>query len=98
MCQALPEDKLRELCQLSHVYVCHSEEATCSDSENWSLFQLDRSSRRECSEQSCEAEPEGRVEFACLCFEVSLTSQSHPLQCGRVSSAQQLDMCRVWSH
>ena len=57
--KALLGDKIRELCRLAHVYVCHSEDAVCTDSENCSLSQLDRSCRRECSEQSCEAQPEG---------------------------------------
>ena len=71
--KALLGDKIRELCRLAHVYVCHSEEVMCSDSENWFLSQQARSCRRECSEQSCEVEPEG----ACSIRMSQFCSQSH---------------------
>ena len=57
--KALPGDKIRELCRLGRVFVCHSGEATCGDSESWSLAQLDGSCRCERSEQAWEAESEG---------------------------------------
>ena len=52
--KALLADKIRELCRLARVYVCHSEEALGGDSESRSLAQLDRSCRCERSEQACE--------------------------------------------
>ena len=57
--KALPGDRIRELCRLARVHVCHSEETTRNDVENWSLSQLDESCRSEKFEQTCDAESEG---------------------------------------
>ena len=57
--KALPADKIRELCRLARVYVCHSEEPLGGDSESRSLAQLDGSCRSERSERACEAQSEG---------------------------------------
>ena len=54
---ALPGDEIQEQCLLTHVYLCHTEDAMGTDPENRSLSQQDEWCRHKCS-QPREAEPE----------------------------------------
>ena len=54
--KALLGTRIRELCRLARVYVCHSEGTIGDDPNEWYLSRLDELEK---FEQSCDAESEG---------------------------------------
>ena len=56
--EALPGNRIRELCRLARVYVCCSEEDMGDDPDEWYLSRLDELCRGENFEQCCDAESE----------------------------------------
>ena len=57
--EALPGNRIRELCRLARVYVCYSEGTMGDDPNEWYLSLLDELCQCEKFEQSCDAESEG---------------------------------------
>ena len=57
--KALPGNRIRDLCRLTRVYVCCSEEDMGDDPDERHLSRLDELCRGEKFEQSCDAESEG---------------------------------------